>query len=347
MKYVRLGKSGMKVSKLSYGNWTNASDEEEAQKIANSLIKTAWEHGINFFDTAEAYNNGSGEKQLGIALRSLGVPRADYLVSTKIFWGDFEEDTINVNNRGISRKRLMEGLNRSLKNLEMDYVDVVFCHRYDEETTTLEVVEAMKAILDSGKAIYWGTSAWPPVRVMEAMLLCDIYHCPRPIAEQCQYNMFQREPIEKKYVALFDDYQLGTTTWSPLASGILTGKYNNGIPEDSRFANHGKYIFIFNKYMGGDAKDTTLKKLEELAVVAKKIGCTMAQLAIAWILISKDVDTCIFGASKISQLEENLKALEFVDKITPEISEEIEGILKNRPTQGTDYRNRSVLAKRR
>lgn len=230
----------------------------------------------------------------------------------------------------------------------MEYVDVVFCHRYDEDTPTIEVVQAMKSILESGKALYWGTSTWPAVRVMEAMLLCDIVGCPRPIAEQCQYSMLHRKPIEKNYIALFDDYDLGTTIWSPLASGVLTGKYNNGIPNGSRFANE-EYAYILDEYLGEteEEKEATIKKLKGLASIAEKIGCSMAQLALSWTIVSKDVTTCILGASKVSQLEENLKALEFVDKITPEISEEIEVILNNRPTLETDYRNRCILANRR
>lgn len=235
MQYVNLGRSGIKVSRFSYGNWVNSEEDSEAQKTANELVKLAYESGINYFDTAEAYSFGKGERQLGIALKELNVPRSDYVVSTKIFWGKFTNNTNGHNNVGTSRKRLVEGLNRSLENLQLEYVDVVFCHRYDHETPTIEVVQTMKSIIESGKALYWGTSTWPAVRVMEAMLLCDIVGCPRPIAEQCQYSMMVRNTIEKDYTALFDDYGLGTTIWSPLASGILTGKYNNGIPEDSRF----------------------------------------------------------------------------------------------------------------
>jgi len=310
-------------------------------------VKAAWENGINFFDTAEAYDSGKGERQMGIALKNLNVPRSDYVVSTKIFWGKFDDNTNFSNNFGTSRKRLIEGLDRSLKNLGLDYVDVLFCHRYDEDTPTIEVVQTMKSIIESGKALYWGTSTWPAVRVMEAMLLSDIVGCPRPIAEQCQYSMVHREPVEKDYVALFDDYHFGTTIWSPLASGILTGKYNDGIPEGSRFAVNDKYMFIFNRYFGDQSKEKTLKTLQGLAAIATKIGCSQTQLALAWTIVSKDVTTCILGASKVAQLEENLKALEFVDKLTPEILQEIEDVLDNRPTLGTDFRNRCDLPKRR
>lgn len=235
MEYVTLGRSGLKVSRLSYGNWLNSDEDSKAQETADTLLKLAFDNGINFFDTAELYGSGKGERQLGISLKNLNVPRSDYVVSSKIFWGKFSENTNGHNNFGTSRKRLIEGLERSLKNLQLDYVDVLFCHRYDHETPTIEVVQTMKSIISSGKALYWGTSTWPAVRVMEAMLLCDIVGCPRPIAEQCQYSMLIREHVEKDYIALFDDYGLGTTIWSPLACGVLTGKYNDGIPEDSRF----------------------------------------------------------------------------------------------------------------
>jgi voltage-dependent potassium channel beta subunit len=347
MKYVTLGRSGLKVSKFSFGNWVNSNDEAEAQKSANELVKAAWENGINYFDTAEAYDSGKGERQFGIAIAELEVPRSDYVVSTKLFWGRFDENNNFVNNFGTSRKRLIEGLNRSLANLKMEYVDILFCHRYDEETPTIEVVQTMKSIIDSGKALYWGTSTWPAIRVMEAMLLCDIVGCPRPIAEQCQYSMLTRDAIEKDYVPLFDDYDLGTTIWSPLASGVLTGKYNEGIPEGSRFANHEKYLFIFKKYFGDQSKEKTLESLNGLSTIAAKVGCSLAQLALAWTLLSKDVTTCILGATSVKQLEENLKALEFLDKITPEILAEIEKVLDNRPSLGMDYRNRCDIANRR
>lgn len=243
---------------------------------------------------------------------------------------------------------MIEGFNRSLKNLQMDYVDILFCHRYDYETPTIEVVQTIKQIIDSGKAFYWGTSFWPAVRLMEAVLLCDIIGCPRPIAEQCQYSMLVREHVEQDYVALFDDYGIGTTIWSPLACGILTGKYNDGIPEGTRLA-AGENDFLIKRYFGqnGEKKDDIMAKLRALQKVAEKLGCSQAQLALAWTLLCKDVTTCILGASRVSQLEENLKALEYVDKLTPEILQEIEEILGNRPNLGMDYRNRCDLPKRR
>lgn len=338
MTYVNLGDSGLKVSRLGYGNFVNSNTEEEAQALANKLVKIAWDSGINFFDTAEAYSQGKGEIQLGNALRSLGVPREDYVVTTKIFWGQFPTNSNSHNNLGTSRKRLIEGTKRSLKNLQMEYVDVLFCHNLDIFAPIKEIIFAMKDIISSGKALYWGTSSWPQERVMEAMLLCDQLNCPRPIVEQCQYNMFMRKHIEKNYIHLFDDYKLGTTIWSPLCSGILTGKYNTGIPKGSRFDLNPRYLMLYNMYMGEGKREATVAKLVALGELAERLGCTQPQLCLAWTLISKDVTLCLMGASKPEQLESNLGALDVVEKLTPEVLAEIEGILKNRPMIGLDPR---------
>ena len=347
LKYNNLGRSGIKVSQFGYGNWVNSKENEDAQAIANKLVKAAFDGGINFFDTAEAYDSGKGERQLGIALKNLGVPRSDYVVTTKLFWGRFAENTNDANNRGTSRKRLFEGVERSLKNLQLDYVDVLFCHRYDDETPTIEVVKAIKDLIAQGKILYWGTSTWPAVRVMEAILLADIVGAPRPIAEQCQYNMIVRDPIEKDYVEAFDDYGLGTTTYSPLCSGILTGKYNDGIPEGSRFDTAKHYLWIYNAFLAGDKREKLVAKLKKIGEIATRLECTQAQLALAWAAVSKDVSTVLIGASKLEQLEQNLGALDVIPKLTPEILEEIEGILDNRPDRGTEYRaNRSHLPRR-
>ena len=347
LEYVNLGRSGLKVSNFSYGNWVNSKENADAQAISNKLVKAAFEAGINYFDTAELYDYGKGERQMGIALKNLNVPRSDYVVSTKIFWGQFPDNTNAANNRGTSRKRLQEGLDRSLKNLQLDYVDVLFCHRYDDETPTIEVVRAIKDIIASGKAHYWGTSTWPAVRVMEAILLADIVGAPRPIAEQCEYSMLVRDTVEKEYVEAFDDYGLGTTIWSPLKSGILTGKYNDGIPKDSRFDKAKHYIGIYNAYLKGDKREKTVAKLNKLAEVAERLGCTQAQLALAWAGKSKDVTTVLLGATSLEQLEQNLGALAIIPKLTREILDEIETILDNRPDRGTEYRAGKAFAPRR
>ena len=348
LKYVNLGRSGLKVSQFAYGNYVNSEEDGKAQQIANELVKAAFEKGINFFDTAEYYDYGKGERQMGIALKNLGVPRSDYVVSTKIFWGKFPDNTNDVNNVGTSRKRLIEGVDRSLKNLDLEYVDVLFCHRHDEDTPTIEVVRAMKDIINSGKALYWGTSTWPAVRVMEAILLADIVGAPRPIAEQCEYSMIVRDKIEKEYVVAFDDYGLGTTTWSPLCSGVLTGKYNDGIPADSRLGkNPKKSMWVFDLFLKGEKGEKLIPKLKKIGEVAKRLGCTQAQLALAWASLSKDVTTVLLGASRVSQIHQNLDALDVIPKLTPKVLEEIEGILDNRPDRGSSSKTYKPFPPRR
>jgi voltage-dependent potassium channel beta subunit len=335
MQYVSLGNSGLKVSRFSYGNWVNCA--KDAQETSNKLVKLAFERGINFFDTSEVYGSGEGETQLGISLKLLGVPRSDYVLTTKLFWGH-QEGNKNLHNLfGTSRKRIIEGANRSLKRLQHDYVDILFCHRYDHTTSVLEVCQAMKTLIETGKALYWATSEWPAVRIMEAIHLCDKIGAPRPIADQCQYNMLEREKVERDYAALFDDYHLGTTIWSPLAGGILTGKYNNGIPEGSRFANNPQYQSIFDRWLGDKVKETNIKKLNDLEAIAKELGATLTQLALAWTIRNKDVSTCIFGASSEEQLLQNLTAQDFVDKITSEVEARIEAVLGNAPEQEKNW----------
>src|SRR3990167_11332947 len=315
MEYVNLGNTGLKVSRFSYGNWVNCPTG--AQEHANKMVKLAFDAGINFFDTAEAYGAGEGERQMGVALKALGVPREDYVLSTKLFLGAEPQNVNTQNCKGTSRKHLIEGVNRSLKFLDHTYVDVLFCHRYDHTTPTIEVVQAMKAIIESGKALYWATSEWPAARIMEAILLADIIGGPRPIADQCQYNMLERNKVEFEYSCLFDDYKYGTTVWSPLASGILTGKYNAGTPAGSRLDANKQYITFLEKWFGEAVRDATIKKLQALETIAAELGCKLSQLALAWVIATKDVSTCILGASSEEQLKENLGALALKAKITP------------------------------
>lgn len=349
MVYSMLGRTGLKISKLGYGNWINCDEDSKSQELANNLVKIAFENGINFFDTAESYGKGQGERQLGVALKNLKVPRSDYVVSTKIFNGDYPENSNTFNNIGTSRKRIIEGLDRSLQNLQMEYVDVVFCHKWDPKCPMTEVVLAMKTVISQGKAHYWATSNYPPVRLMEAILTCDILGCPRPIAEQTQYNMLYRERVEKEFTLFTEDYGYGFTVWSPLAAGILTGKYNDGFPEGSRFSleKNEKFKFIFDMYLGDDVKEVTVEKLKKLQVIAERIGCSLPQLALAWNIVFGDVSTSIVGASKEEQLVENLGCLDVVDKLDEGVLGEIEGILGNRPERERDYKDGGVLPPRR
>lgn len=354
MEYVNLGNSGLKVSRFCFGSYTNSFDpSEENQLEVNKMVKTCFEAGINVYDTAELYGLGLGEKILGKALKALDTSRHNYVVFTKLMHGvkfETSDDPIPyVNGNSCSRKHLMEGMNRSLENLGMDYVDVVYCHRYDSATTIREVCFAMKDIIKAGKSMYWGTSMWPAVRILEAMKICDEIQCPRPIVEQCIYNMYRRELIEDRYTILIDDYKLGTSIYSPLYYGFLTGKYNNGVPENSRMTS-GNGVYFEQEYqmMFGDAnKVKTVKQLNELSSIGERLGCTLPQLAIAWALASDDVSTVILGASRFSHLESNLAAYKVKALLTPEILEEIEGILQTRPTPPFDMRTFAPLAVRR
>jgi len=355
MEYVSLGTSGLKVSRLGFGNWiTSGSGVSE---LTNTMVKAAWDAGINFFDTAEGYDNGLGEKQLGNALKALNVPRDNLVVTTKLFHGytlptmkaGNVEMKINENQKGTSKKHLIEGMKRSLVNMQLDYVDIVYCHRYDEQTTTLEVCQAMKLILNKGQALYWGTSEWPAQRLVEAMHICDKIDCPRPIVEQPQYNIAFRSKMEKEYTLLFDEYGMGTTIWSPLCSGILSGKYNDGsIPDGTRFDNPRFKAMIFDRFFGdADKAKVMTAKLVATKEIADELGCTMAQLCIAWTMGLKDMSCCLLGATSMEQLNGNLKAMEVVKKITPEIYERLEKVWETRPVQENNFITWTPLPNRR
>lgn len=345
MQYVNLGSSGLKVSRLSYGNWVNSKGGQS--DIIDECVQWCYDHGVNFFDTAEAYSGGDGERQISHAIKKLGIPRHELVVTTKLFWGVRPDSNLKCNYLGTSRKHLMEGMNTSLGLLDMEYVDVVFLHRFDHTTPMRETLLAMKDILDSGKAHYWGTSEWPAVRIMQAMHMCDELKMPRPTAEQCQYSMLERTKMEFDYGILFDEYGLGTTIWSPLASGVLTGKYNDGIPEGSRFDTSPELKTIYDRHLGPENREATLKKLNAVADIAKSLDATMAQLALAWCLAYDNVSTILVGASKVSQLEDNFKALEVVKKLTPEILTQMNEILGNRPVQEANGRTFQPLPNRR
>jgi len=259
MEYNRLGKSGLKVSKIGYGNFAAADKKDDA--LDAQLVKMAFEAGINFFDTAQGYGAGFGEISLGKALKALGVPREDYVVSTKIFWGAAPQFKNIQNVMGYNRKALIEGVNSSLKRLQMDYVDILHLHRFDCTTPTEELCQGIKTLISQGKILYWGTSEWPALRIMEAMHICDKIGCPRPIAEQCEYNLLARGKIENEYIPLFDEYGLGTNVWSPLAMGVLTGKYNDITPQDSRLGpsmtSPGLKVY-FDAYLGGENRAKTV-----------------------------------------------------------------------------------------
>jgi len=345
MEYVNLGRSGLRVSRLSYGNWVNSKGGQS--DVIDECVKYCYDHGVNYFDTAEIYDMGDGERQMAHAIRKLNIPRDELVIATKLYWGQRSDTVIGANTKGCSRKHLMEGMKRSLDLLEMDYVDLVFLHRYDEHTPIRETLLAVKEILESGRVHYWGTSEWPAVRIMQAMHMCDELQMPRPIAEQCEYSMLHRQKMESDYGCLFDDYGYGTTIFSPLKSGVLTGKYNNGIPEGSRFAENKDLKGIYNSCFGEDVKEKTLKMFNELDAIAKEFGMTMGQLALAWTIAYDNTSSCILGASKVEQIKENMQALELSKKLTPEVLKRINETLNNAPTAERNFRQGGQIPLRR
>ena len=286
---------------------------------------------MNFFDNAEVYAAVKEEIVMGNVIKKAGWKRSDLVISTKIFWGgDGPNDT------GLSRKHIIEGTRASLARLQMEYVDLLFCHRPDIYTPIEETVRAMNFIIDQGLAYYWGTSEWSAEQIMQAYGIARREHLVPPLMEQPQYNMMHRERVEKEYARLYEEIGLGTTIWSPLASGLLTGKYNNGIPEGTRVSLSG-YEWLRERFEDEETQQQ-IAQVRELTQVANNLGCSTAQLAIAWCLKNPNVSTVITGASKAAQVVENMKSLEFVDKLDHEVMEEIEGILKNKPSPMPDFR---------
>jgi len=326
MEYRNLGPTGLKVSILGFGTGL-VSEELNLQERIAQMVKRSYELGINFFDTAERYGNGRSEIALGNAFKELKIPREQLVVTTKIFFGGN-----GPNDVGLSRKHVIEGTQNSLKRLQLDYVDVIYCHTADFYTPVEETCRAFDYLINKRKAFYWGTSNWPADRIVEAYRICDVLGLHRPIVEQVEYSMLVREKFEKDFERLFAEHKMGGTIYSPLAGGLLSGKYNEGIPEGSRYDTSSPGLLgIFNRYFSEGAKEKTLKAFKVLEEIAKELGCSQAQLAYAWTLVNPDVQVCIFGASKMTQFEENFKALEVYKKLTPEVLERIEKALGNAP----------------
>ena len=317
MEYRHLGRAGIRVSELSFGSWVTFHHQADV-KAAVQMMSAAYEAGVNFFDNAEVYAGGKSEEVMGAALKKLSWRRGSYLVSTKFYWG--LHDNINERNT-LNRKRLIEGINGSLARLQLDYFDLIFCHRPDKTTPIEETVWAMHNIIEWGKALYWGTSMWSAAEIVNAIEIAERHHLHRPVMEQPEYNLFERTRVEQEYARLFKDYGYGATTWSPLASGLLTGKYSKGIPKESRAALKG-YSWL-HEQMTDKEKLTKVRALEP---IAKELTCTLAQLAIAWCLKNPFVSTVITGASRVEQVHENIKAAEVAPKLTHEILEQIDKI---------------------
>ncbi len=322
MNYRRLGTAGIKVSELSFGAWVTFG-QQISETAAEQLMQTAYDAGINFFDNAESYAAGNAETVMGKALKHAGWRRESFLVSSKFFWGLHEG--VNQKNT-LNRKYLLNAINSSLQRLQLEYVDVIFCHRPDPETPIEETVWAMHNIIESGKALYWGTSEWSAYEIVSALHIAEKHHLHKPVTEQSHYNMFTRQVIEKEYARLFREHHYGDVTWSPLASGLLSGKYNNGIPADSRAAQPG-----YEWLQKSGITPARVDKVKQLVPVASDLGCSLAQLALAWCLKNQNISSVILGASRVEQLQENLKALEVEPKLTPDVLQRIDEIMGNKP----------------
>jgi voltage-dependent potassium channel beta subunit len=319
MTYRRLGRSGLKVSVLSFGSWVSFGPQLDVGR-ARDCLAAAYDAGMNFFDNAEAYAGGESERIMGAAIAELGWPRGSYIVSSKYFWG--LEDTVNGRNT-LNRKYLLEAIDPSLERFGLDHLDIVYCHRSDPETPVEETVWAMSEIVSSGRAHYWGTSEWSADEIRAAWSIADRHHLHKPVVEQPEYNLFNRRKVEREYARLYDDIGLGLTTWSPLASGLLTGKYVDGVPEGSRATLPG-YEWLAKLLTDSDRND----KVRRLAAVADDLGCSLAQLSLAWCARNPHVSSVITGASRVEQVHENVKALEVLDRLEDDVLARIDEAMR-------------------
>ena len=325
MQYRRLGTSGVQVSQLSVGSWVTYANQVNV-KDAKEMLALAMDCGVNFFDNAEVYASGKSEEVMGDAIKALKWPRLNYIVSTKFYWGLAETDakSVTVNRKNtLNRKYLMQAIDGSLKRMGLDFIDLVYCHRPDALTPIEETVHAMSDMITQGKALYWGTSEWSADEIRTAWCIADKHNLHKPVMEQPQYNLFHRKRVEHEYARLYEDIGLGLTTWSPLASGLLTGKYHNGVPKGSRGARKDMDFLVSG--LTDDAKNSAVKRLE---VIADDLGCTVGQLAIAWVAHNPHVSTVITGASKLEQLKDNLDALDITARLTPDVMAQIDKITK-------------------
>lgn len=316
MEYRRMGKAGIKLSALSLGAWVTYGGQV-GETVARECMAAAYDAGVNFFDNAEGYAAGQAEIVMGNVIKQLGWRRENIVVSTKIFWGGS-----GPNDTGLSHKHVIEGMNSALKRLQLDYVDLVFCHRPDPNTPIEETVRAMDIVIKQGKAFYWGTSEWSAAEIMRADAIARQYGLTPPAMEQPQYNMFERRRFEIEYAPLYKELGYGTTIWSPLASGLLSGKYNDGIPADSRAALKG-----YEWLQQGVITPQRVEKVRALKPIADELDCTMAQFALAWCLKNPNVSTVITGASRAAQVVENMKALEVAPKLTDEVLQRVADII--------------------
>jgi voltage-dependent potassium channel beta subunit len=324
MEYRKMGRTGLQLSVLSFGSWVTFHKQIN-DGIADELMGVAYDNGINFFDNAEAYALGESEKMMGRVLKNKGWDRTSYTLSSKAFFG-WRGKNNKPNQTGLSRKHLTEACHEALHRLQTDYLDLYFCHRPDKTTPIEEVVLTMNTLINQGKILYWGTSEWSGVEIMEAHRIARDYRLVGPSVEQPQYNLFERNKLENEYVEIFKNVGLGTTIWSPLAAGLLTGKYNNGIPEGSRLSIEG-FEWLKDRLMITEK----LERVKQLSLFANELGVPLAALSIAWTIKNPHVTTAILGATKTEQLTDNLKALEILPLLTPEVMVKIDDIMKTKP----------------
>jgi len=330
MQYRFLGRSGLQVSAISLGGWLTYGGHVDEEKTY-TCMKAAYDNGINFFDCAEGYAGGKSEEVMGQAIKKYGWKRNDLVISTKLYWGGANGNN-PVNNKGLSRKHIVEGMNASLKRLDLEYVDLIYAHRPDRQTPMEETVRAFNHLIEQGKAFYWGTSQWDADEIASAWRYADKLGLIGPLMEQPKYNALDREKVELEYAHLYRETGMGLTVWSPLAQGVLTGKYKDGIPDDSRFAqNQVEFIAGYWKRTGKSDWDQVVQRVNKLQPIADELGVKMSGLALAWVLKNPNVSSAITGASSPEQVLENVKAIEVIDKLTPEIMEKIDSILENKP----------------
>jgi voltage-dependent potassium channel beta subunit len=324
MEYRYMGRTGLQLSTLSFGSWVTFHKQIK-DNSADELMGIAYDNGINFFDNAEVYALGESEKMMGRVLKEKNWDRTSYVLSSKAFFG-WRGKNNKPNQTGLSRKHLTEACHEALQRLQTDYLDLYFCHRPDKAVPIEEVVQTMNTLIQQGKILYWGTSEWSGVEIMEAHRVAQSYRLIGPSVEQPQYNLFEREKLENDYLQVFNNVGLGTTIWSPLASGLLTGKYNNGIPADSRLAVEGFDWLKERTYV-----EAKIEKVKQLQALANDLGVSLAAFSIAWCIKNPNVTTAILGATKKEQLVDNLKALDALTLISPEITQKIEEIMQNKP----------------
>lgn len=326
MEYRRMGNMGLQLSALSYGSWVTFAKQID-DSVSDRLMSIAYDNGINFFDNAEVYSKGESEKMMGRVLKSKNWERSSYVVSSKVFFGWHGGEDNKPNQKGLSRKHIIEACHEALERLQVEYLDLYYCHRPDKNTPIEEVVWSMNILIQQGKILYWGTSEWSAAEIMEAHMVARDLRLIGPAVEQPQYNLFERQKMEVDYYTIFKNIGMGTTIWSPLASGLLTGKYNDGIPEGSRLALDG-----FEWLKDRTLSEARLNNVRELGNVAADLGTSLATLSIAWCVRNPNVTTAILGATKEEQLTENLKALDIVPKLTDEVMEKIDSIMGTKPT---------------